>query len=212
MKASTLLAVLALLLPAAPTVHAQTAPVPEDPAHAEIRALRDALLDGFNRADPDALLPHLAPEFTATWPTAAVSRAPAGVRRFFDEMTQNNPIRSVHVDRLEVDGPARLHADGQAATALGSLDETFVFKNGRRMSMPCRWTATLTRPGGRWQLLTFHASTNVFDNPVLMQARAWTAGIVGAFAAIGGLLAGFGIGRAGRKRRPRHPAVPHVTA
>lgn len=211
MKPPPPLAALALLLPSA-AVHAQTAPAPEDPAHAEIRAVRDALLDGFNRADPDAVLPRLTPEFTATWPTAAVSRTPAGARRFFDEMAQNNPIRSVHVDRLEVDGPASLHAGGQVAAALGSLDETFVFKNGRRMAMPCRWTATLTKRDGRWQLLTFHASTNVFDNPVLMQARAWTAGIVGALAGIGGLLAGFWLGRAGRGGRPHRPAVSQAAA
>ncbi len=196
MKPLALLATFALLLPAG-VARAQSAPAPEDPAHAELRTLRDAMVASFNRTDLDGFLRQLAPEFVSTWQNAAVSRTPAGVRRFFDEMTAG-PVQSARVDRLEVDRLASLYGNGQVATALGSMDETFVLKGGKKLTLPCRWTATLTRLDGRWQLAAFHVSTNVFDNPVLVQARAWTAGIAGGIAGVGGLLVGFLVGRAGR--------------
>ena len=188
-----------LVLPTFASAQGDAVPVAEeDPAHAELREARDVLVANFNRPDLDAFLHDLAPGFVATWPTAAVSRTPAGVRRFFDETT-TGPIRSARVDRLEVDSLANLYAGGQVATAFGSMDETFILKGGRKIFMPCRWTATLAKLDGRWQLAAFHVSTNVFDNPVLMQARAWTAGIIGGLAGIGGLMLGFLAGRRTRR-------------
>ena len=46
----------------------------EDPAHAELRALRDALVDAVNKKDVDALLRHLHPDVVVTWLNAEVSR------------------------------------------------------------------------------------------------------------------------------------------
>mgnify|MGYP000352502892 CR=1 FL=1 len=58
----------------------------EDPAHAELRTMRAALLDAITAQDIDKVLPLLHPDVVVTWQNGAVNRGHAGVRSFFEAM------------------------------------------------------------------------------------------------------------------------------
>ncbi len=68
----------------------------EDPAHAQLRAMRDDLLDAVNKRDIDRVLRHLHPDVVVTWQNAEVSRKPDGVRAYLSRMLEgpNSIVRS----------------------------------------------------------------------------------------------------------------------
>lgn len=192
----------ALLGACAASNAADPAAAPEHPAHAELRAIKDALVTAFNQRDYDGFLRHLHPNVTATWQNAEVARRPEGVRAFMKKMSEGE-ARQVEsaTAKVEVDELTSLYADARTGVAFGSLAQDFKFFDGRQVALRSRWTATFVREDGRWLLAAVHVSANVFDNPVLgiavRQAAIWT----GAASVAVGLLAGWLVGR-------RRPAAP----
>lgn len=186
-----LLAILILAL-ASPCVLAQglSAAVPEDPAHQELRAIKDALVTAFNKRDYEGFLRHLHPNVVATWQNAEVARRPDGIRAFMKKMSEgeSKQVESVQA-KVEVDELTSLYQN--TGVAFGSLEQDFKFFDGREISLKSRWTVTFIKEGGRWQLAAIHASANVFDNPILGLAVRKTALWTGGGAVVlGGLAAG----------------------
>jgi uncharacterized protein (TIGR02246 family) len=194
MRHWTTWAVAGCLLAAAPAGADDVKSVPpEDPAHAELRALRDRLVDAFNRNDVDALLRDVHPNVVATWQDGTVSRGHAGIRDYYDRMMKG-PQRVV--DRVTI-----LHGD-RSGLAFGKLEQDFTLTDGKQFHLSSRWTADLVREGGRWVLAGFHVSANVFDNPILHLAVRKTALWAGGGALLLGLVLGaLGARTLGRARR-----------
>src|SRR5262245_6027446 len=91
------LALLPLFLPGA--LPAQNAPA-EDPAHAELRALRDGLVAAMNKGDLETALTFLHTNCVITWHNAEVSRGHQGVRAYNDRVMTgpNRIVESYHCD------------------------------------------------------------------------------------------------------------------
>jgi hypothetical protein len=88
----------------------------------------------------------------------------------------------------EVDDLTHLYGDTGVAT--GKSRDQFVLTDGRDFEVNSRWTTTLVKRDGRWKVASFHASTDMFDNPVLHIAIRRTAWWTGASAGVVGLLIG----------------------
>ena len=71
------------------------AAAPEDPEHAELRAIKDALVNAFNQRDYDGFLRHVHPNIVATWQNAEVARRPDGIRAFMKKMTEGEFYRGL---------------------------------------------------------------------------------------------------------------------
>jgi ketosteroid isomerase-like protein len=188
-------------------VHAQEGkPPPEDPAHEDLRTLRREMVDAINKDDVDALLKHLDKDVVVTWMDGEVSRKPEGVRAYIMKMTRGDN-RKVQSYSTEATVDELTHLYGNTGVAFGRSDDHFVLTDGRNFTVHTRWTATLVKKDGKWLLAAFHASTDMFDNPVLdivRQRALWTAvttGVVGI--AVGFLIAWL-------LRRPRAPAPASV--
>jgi uncharacterized protein (TIGR02246 family) len=172
----------------------------EDPAHDELRAVRDAMVKAVNSNDRDAMLKHLHTNVVVTWLDGSVSRGPDQVRAYYDRMMTGDQrvVESVSINPT-VDELSALY--GNTAVAWGSSNDHFRLRNGLDFSVKSRWSATLVKEDGRWQIVNFHASTDLFDNALLdVQKRVtyWAGGI----AAVVGLAVGFGVGRFMRRGRP----------
>jgi hypothetical protein len=85
------------------------------------------------------------------------------------------------------------------------MDDHFKLRRGMEFDLHSRWTATAVRQDGRWQLASFHVSTNMFDNGVSNLYMKWTAMTSGGVALLAGLVVGAVI-TAWWKRRPASPA------
>jgi ketosteroid isomerase-like protein len=120
-----------------------------------------------------------------TWQNAEVSRGREGVRAYLTRMTsgpdrivarfQTNPT----VDELTI-----LYG-GDTGIAFGRSSDRFELTDGMNFELTGRWSAALIRENERWLVASFHASANLFDNPVLSLATRYTVWI-----GVGGLVAG----------------------
>jgi ketosteroid isomerase-like protein len=166
----------------------------EDPAHAELRALRDDLVDAVNKRDLSRLIGHLHPDVVVTWQNAEVSRKPDGVRAYLARML-DGPDRIVEefTTTASVDELTRLYG-GDTGIAFGSSRDRFKLRSGQTLEVTSRWTATVVRENGRWLIASFHASVNMFDNPLLAGMRRVVM-IAGAGALVVGLVLGWFMGR-----------------
>ena len=171
----------------------------EDPAHAQLRAMRDDLLDAVNKRDMDRVLRHLHPDVVVTWQNAEVSRKPEGVRAYLSRMLEgpNSIVRSFNTS-VAVDELTILHG-GDSGVVSGTSRDQFELRAGRMFELASRWSATLVLHDGAWKIASFHSSTNLFDNPLLNAARRLLI-VVGVGAALAGILAGFFVGRARGRR------------
>ena len=172
-------------------------------AHEDLRALRDALIRATNESNIDALLGHLHPNVVVTWQNAEVSRGPDGVRAYLTRMTSGpNRVVARFQTNATVDELTILYG-GDMGIAFGSSNDRFELTDGTNFDLNGRWSATLVREQGRWLVSNFHASTNLFDNPVLNLTKRYII-----WAGVGGLLVGAVLavlGAAVLRRRQRSP-------
>ena len=189
---------LAVALIAPGWLHAQDQKPAEDPAHQELRQLRDGLLAAMNSGEIEGSLPFLHTNCVITWHNAEVSRGHAGVRAYFNRVI-TGPDRLVDSFRCEikVEELTILHG-GDTGVCFGSSDEQFKLKNGKNLQVKGRWSATLVKENGRWLVANMHASTNLFDNVLLALARK-AALLTGLLCLIAGLVLGWFAGW--RRRR-----------
>jgi hypothetical protein len=173
----------------------------EDPAHNELRAVRDGLMAALAQGDIERQLTYLHTNVVVTWHNAEVSRGHDGVRAYLGRML-NGPgkiVASFSAD-LTVDELSILYGS-DTAISWGSAVEHFKLANGSSFDLPARWSATLVKENGKWLIANLHASDNLFDNPILTAAKRtafWAGGI--------GLVAGLVIGiLVMRKRKQRAP-------
>jgi ketosteroid isomerase-like protein len=170
-----------------------------DQRHEELRALRDGLIKATNESNVDALLALLHPNVVVTWQNAEVSRGRTGVKEYLTRMMSGpNRVVASFQTNPTVDELTILHGD-DAGIAFGSSRDRFVLTSGMDFELNGRWSATMVREDGRWLVASFHASTNLFDNPVLNLTKRTTiwSGVVGLLL---GALVGLLAGRAMRKR------------
>src|SRR5262245_46224871 len=111
----------------------------EDPAHAELRVLRDGLVDAVNKKDVEALLRHLHPDVVVTWQNAEVSRKHAGVRAYLARML-DGPDRIVEefTTNPAVDDLTILYG-GDTGISFGSSRDHFRLRGGQSLDLNSRW-------------------------------------------------------------------------
>ncbi|HKR62554.1 MAG TPA: DUF4440 domain-containing protein, partial [Thermoanaerobaculia bacterium] len=83
---------------------------------------------------------------------------------------------------------------GDTGIAYGSSVEQFHLRGGMNFTLRGRWSATMVNDNGHWLLASVHASSNLFDNPLVAVTKK--IAIAGAVVALlVGLLIGWLIGR-----------------
>lgn len=185
-----LLFALALPLPASPQEK-------DKQTHDQLRALRDAMLEAIKKGDIERQLTYLHPNVVVTWENAEVSRGRDGVKKYLDRMLSgpDKAVNAYSID-LNVDELTILYG-GDTGISFGSAVEHFKLASGTEFNNPARWSSTLVKEGDKWLIASLHASSNLFDNPMLAIQRKFTY-IAGAVCLVAGLVVGFLLGR--RKR------------
>jgi hypothetical protein len=78
--------------------------------------------------------------------------------------------------------------------AYGSSVEQFDLRGGQKFTLNGRWSATLVNENGRWLIASVHASSNLFDNPLINSTKKMMY-IAVAIAFLVALLIGWIVGR-----------------
>jgi uncharacterized protein (TIGR02246 family) len=160
-----------------------------DRTHDDLRALRDDMVDALNKGDVDRLVSHLSPNVIVTFEDAEVARGRDGVRAYYQKMVKGpDALVAGYQTAVAVDELTTLYGDSTGVAA-GSSDDHFTFSSGMTFSLASRWTATLVKQDGVWYVAAFHASADLFDNPVLTKMK-YTAYLVGVFGLVMGLVVG----------------------
>jgi ketosteroid isomerase-like protein len=167
-------------------------------ADAAITRLREGLVDSFQKGDIDRLISHLDTDVVATWQNGEVSRGHEAVRAYYNKMMTGED-RIVREVKAEPEVLGR-HVYGDTAVSWGNLHDHFVLMDGSELPMGTLFTITVARRGDRWLVTGYHASVNAFANPVLKLAVRKTATWAGAGGVLAGLLAGFIVARALRRK------------
>jgi uncharacterized protein (TIGR02246 family) len=167
---------------------------PNHEIHNALRGLRDRLLDATNKKDIDGILAEMHPNVVVTWQNAEVSHGKQAVRAYLERMLKGpNPVVRSYRATVNVDDLTTLYGPS-TGVAYGSSVETFDLTSGQKFTMRGRWSATMVNENGRWLLASVHASSNLFDNPLLNAAKkSLLIGIIGS--AVLALLVGWFIGR-----------------
>jgi ketosteroid isomerase-like protein len=181
--------------PSPPAASAPTATAGTEQDVKEIGELRQRLVDSFNRGDIDALLGSISPTVVVIWQNGEVNQGPDAVRQFYTRMMTGPDSVVTKVAFLpEVEG-RRFY--GNTAVSYGTLNDRFTLRNGQELPLNSRWSSTLEKDAsGHWMLTSFHASANIFDNPV----AALAARRAGLWAGAGGLIIGLIAGAVAARR------------
>jgi uncharacterized protein (TIGR02246 family) len=183
------------------SVLSQPAPSREPNAdvHNALRQLKTRLVDAMNKGDIESMLAELHPDVVVTWQNAEVSHGRDGVRQYLKRMMKdpNHVVEGYHAD-IEVDDLTKLYGD--TGIAYGTSVEQFRLKGGMNFTLNGRWSATMVRENGRWLLANVHASSNLFDNPLVAAAKK-TLYVAVAVSFIVALLLGWFIGRRSSRAR-----------
>lgn len=179
-----------------------TATAAEDPAHDELRQLREALTEAVLTGDVDAQLALTDENIVTTWQNNQVARGHDGLREFLKEMTAGaEDVFQGYTVRPTADDLSILHG-GNTAIAYGSSVPHYRYL-GMEFDLENRWTATLVKKDDQWKVAAYHVSANIADNPILNAARRslwWAGGIGAAIGMIVGAIGGMSIQR---RRQPR---------
>ena len=62
----------------------------EDPAHEELRILRNEIIAAITKGDIDSVLTHIHPDAVVTWQNSEVCRGRQGLKDFFERMGKNS--------------------------------------------------------------------------------------------------------------------------
>ena len=156
--------------------------------------MRDGFIDAIKKGDIERELTYLHPNVVVTWQNAEVSRGRDGVRAYLNRML-NGPSKIVSDYRLDlnVDELTILYG-GDTGISFGSSQEHIGLAAGTSLDYPARWSATLVKEDGKWLVASLHASTNLFENPLLAATKRVMYVAVAA-ALLVGVIVGWLVGR-----------------
>jgi hypothetical protein len=132
---------------------------------AELDHFRESLFTAFNEGKYREMLEkHCHKDVIATWQDGTTSKGHDGVLAEFDKLLEfiskmsSNPTTD---KRLVLN-------DGRLVVASGPMKDDYALKNhDTTVHLNSRWQATLIKENDRWQLISFSASANAFDNEVV---------------------------------------------
>jgi ketosteroid isomerase-like protein len=166
----------------------------EEPAHQELRSLRTNVIEAITRGDFDRTLTFVHTNVVVTWQNAEVCRGHAGLRAFFERLGKN-AFKGYRVPPMP-DELTILHG-GDTGVSFGQTVARYTLF-GKDYDFTNRWTATLVKDNGQWQLAAYHVSNNVLNNPLLNGAKSLLYWVAGSTLAVGFVI-GIFVGRIGRR-------------
>jgi ketosteroid isomerase-like protein len=153
----------------------------------QLDELRHGLTEALNHRDIDGMLRYLDPNVLVVWQNGEINQGPEAVRQYYNRMMVQGVVKSLSFDPV-VQGRS---CHGNFCVSVGTLQDTFVLNDGRTLALNSRWSATVIKSdGGGWKIAEFHASANVFDNPVIKIAARKAAMLSGGGGLLLGLVAG----------------------
>jgi len=168
--------------------------LPSDEAiHDQLRQFRTEIESVVAKGNWEELKPFLSSRVVVVWLDGEQSH---GVDEVIEYLQSKTDGENAIVDRFTMTTEVAELSDlyGQTmAIAYGTAKSSF-FLRGSKLTIEGPWSTTMIKEANDWKLVSVTASVGAFDSPLLVWARqmVW---IVGAGAALAGLIIGGLIGR-----------------
>ena len=167
--------------------------------HEALRALARNVTDAMNAQDLEALFASLSDDFvyTSSDQTRITSRKEFedyyhGLFKAPDALLKSILVKPEALTKT-------MFLSENVGYCYGSADETYTTSDDRIADFKSHWTATVVREGGEWKLATVHIGINFLDNVYVSRISGSIAKWAGLMA-IAGLVLGFVLGRATRRK------------
>lgn len=169
--------------------------------HNELRALRDGIIEAFNKLgvsgkeeDLEAVLRYVHKDLVLNAMNGDTSVGHDGIRQYFRK-TMVGPNRTVQkvYHEFTVAALSILHGD-DTAIAYGSTLGKYSLTGGLDFDVNAIWLCTMVKERGKWLVASFQFAPSIFDNPIankLQRTVYWGVGI----AAVIGIALGTLLGR-----------------
>jgi ketosteroid isomerase-like protein len=157
-------------------------------------------VDAIAGGDIDRQLQFVHTNVVVTWQNNVVARGHQGLRDFYAKIGKD-AFKGYKVpptpDELTIiyGGDTGI-SFGESVGAYNLFGRPFEFKN--------RWTATLVKENGRWQLAGYHVSLDALNNPLINAAKK-SLFVAGGLAGAIGLVLGIFIGRSTNRALAQRP-------
>jgi len=184
-----------LLLTTGGVVYAESDPYAAD--REQMRAMLADVEAALNAHDFSQAARHLDENGVITYYNAEVTQGHEEGISYFNRMLKDAAaVVKEYSVTSEVSAPAVFHGD--TAVAYGTTEEHFKLAEGLEFVLNGRWSTTLQKKQDGWKIIALHFSSNLFDNPLLNNAKRlnW---IVGGAAFAAGILLMFIFGRVVRR-------------
>lgn len=162
----------------------------DEAVHDELRKIRQVLTEALKKGDVEGQLAHVHKNVVTTWQNNRVVRGHEGLRDFLKEMNaQNEQVFKGYQVEPQPDELTILYG-GDTGIVFGRSVPRYQYL-GMEFELENRWTATLVKDDGAWQIAAYHVSGNLVDNPVLSIAKksaTWAGGIGLAIGVIAGIV------------------------
>lgn len=157
--------------------------------HDALRAMLIEAEKAINNQDFNGIAQFLDPNIDVIYQNAEVADGINEVKAFQERMfnTSNGVLKSFNT-KVSADKLTKFYGD--TAIAYGTSIDHFSFVGGLEMNLTSKWMATLIKENGSWKVVSLQFSSNLFDNPLLTNAKA-SAKYFGFGGLVAGLLIGF---------------------
>jgi len=173
----------------------------QDDEHAADRAAMIEILGdietSLNTRDISLMLKHLDAEVIVTYQNGEATQGHDGLKEYYGRMMEGgSAIVKEYGTVATVSAPAVFHGD--TAAAYGKSVDSFVLTGGLEFALDSNWSTAMRKTDGKWKVIALHFSTNLFDNPILNNAKrmSWMTA-AGGFVV--GLLLMWFLGRSRKK-------------
>lgn len=165
-------------------------------------ALRVMLIEAekaMNEGRFDDLTKYFDPNVNAVYLNGEVADGIIEINNFKERiLNKNNGILKSFTTKVTADKLTEFY--GNTAIAYGTVIDHYVFVAGLEMDVTSKWTATLIKNNGVWKVVSFTYTGNLFDNPLLTNAKM-SATYFGFGGLVLGILMTFFAGRFFRKKK-----------
>jgi uncharacterized protein (TIGR02246 family) len=168
--------------------------------HDELRALNTGITKAMNENNVEGILSFVHSNVVFTTMNGDVARGHQAIRDYYAKMMtgSNKVVEKVTVNFL-ADELTILYQADSVGVCYGKTQDNYVLADGTKLDLSARWTATFAKENGKWLVVAFHYSTNMFDNPVLDRLKNLLR-VLSIGGIVVGLVLGIVIGRKTVKR------------
>lgn len=180
----------------------RTSQADEAADHAALQSLVEEYEAAIQKADPSALKPFLAPEFTGVMVTGEEVKGFEALEAYWTKIQKLLGNGGKYSVKVEIAGPATIVGD--FAYAHGTTQDTVVTSAGKQYAFQGMWTAICRRDNDSWKITRIQGSMDAITNAFvtsMLKASAVSSGLTGG--AIGFLLGAFALWVLGRRRQPK---------